>query len=512
MAYVKRHPIKSTLKKAINYVVNGDKTDVGVLVTGVNCSILPTLAEAEMNLVKKKFGKEDEILAFHFVQSFKPGEIQNPSIANKIGVELANKISGGQYKLIVGTHVDKEHIHNHIIMNSVNSITGKKYNSCVAERQKIREYSDRICKKYKLSVITPNKSNRSKSYKEWSENKKGTSWKAQIKNEIDNVIKQVKSFDEFIKVMEEKGFEVKYGNVKNIAFKAPGQQRFTRGRTIGDAYTEEAIRERIDKNLAKENVVSVDKFKSKDKREFIDFDVYRFKHKKDSLANNIALTGLIIKNMLGMGTDNNKKYQSKVNRTYAVNALRDLEKALLFVDKNSIESKEQLKSTLDKIINDTNTVKKYVSKAERRIQELNNLESLLLKVDKDAEKYKEYSKSFISKIKYKSEIKEMDNDRAILKSNNLDGPDAKNKIIKDRNTCENGIKECNKKIENYNLELKEYQDILNIASKVESKEYINKANEQNLDDIIKHSQARVEELNNESIKDNKNKEKEKEER
>lgn len=508
MAYVKQKAIKSTLKKAINYVVNDNKTDVGMLVSGINCSIYPSLAVKEMELVKKQFGKEDKILAFHFVQSFKPGEIDNASLANKIGIEFANKITKGEYKAIVATHIDKEHVHNHIIMNSVNSINGKKYHSCKEQYNQIKQYSNEITSKYNLSVITPDKSNRSKSYKEWSENKKGTSWKAQIKNQIDNIIKEVKSFDDFIAAMEEKGYEVKYKNLKNISFKAPEQQRFTRGKTIGDYYTEEAIRKRIDNNLAKNNVISTDKFKSKYKREFIDFDVYRFKHKKGSLANNIALTGLIIKNMLGMGNNNSRKYKGYVNKTYAINALKNLEKALLFVDKNNIESKDQIKIALDKIINDTNTVKKYVSKAERRIEELNSLESLLLKVDKDNEKYKEYSKSFISKIKYKTEIKEMEHDREILKSNNLDGTDAKEKVIQDRKTCENGIKEYIEKIEKYNLELKEHKEILDISAKVENKEYINKAQEQSLDDVIKQHQDRIEEINNKSLKDIKNKEKE----
>lgn len=483
MAYVKRKPISSNLKKAINYIVNGEKTDASTLVSGINCSICPTVAVKEMELVKKRFGKEDNILAFHFMQSFKPGEIKNPNLAHEIGIQFAEKFTNKEFKTIVATHIDKDHIHNHIIMNSVNSITGKKYHSCTKELWHVRGISNEITKDFGLSVITPSEENRSKSYKEWAETKKGTSWKANTKYDIDSVIKNVKSFDEFIDAMEEKGYEVKYKNLKNISFKAPGQQRFTRGKTIGNAYTEESIRKRIAENI---NRIDIHKYQSKEKREFIDFDVYRFRYKRGTLANNIALTALIIKNMISMSED--KRIRKRVNTKYAIKSLRELELALLFIDNNNDVSKESL-SKRNLILKDE------VSKADNRIKELDKLEEILIRTDEENEKYKQYTSSLMNKIKFKKQIKDIENNRSILKCNNLDNPHAKDKILEERQYKLNNIKSCEKEIENNDF-------IVDVINKVENKTYINRCEENTIDSIIESSESKSQTVS----KENKNNE------
>ena len=171
MAYVKRHPINVTLFKALDYIANDEKTDEKILITSNMCSSNEKLAFIEMNALKKQYEKEDGILGFHFVQSFKPGETDKET-AHKVGREWA-EIFLSNYQYVLSTHVDKGHIHNHIIINSV-GLDGKKYHSCINEREDIRAYSDVICRKYGLSIINNKYQNRTMSYKEWLENKNKT--------------------------------------------------------------------------------------------------------------------------------------------------------------------------------------------------------------------------------------------------------------------------------------------------------------------------------------------------
>ena len=239
MAVTKIHPIKSTLKKALDYIENPDKTEDKMLVSSFACSYETADIEFEM-LLAQAYQKGNN-LAHHLIQSFAPGEA-TPEQAHEIGRQLADEVLQGKYPYVLTTHIDKGHVHNHIIFCAVDMVNQRKYISNKQSYAYIRRTSDRLCKENGLSVVKPGQS-KGKSYAEWDAQRKGTSWKAKLKAAIDIAIPQAKDFDDFLRLMQAQGYEIKPG--KFISFRAPGQERFTRCKTLGEAYTEEAIKERI---------------------------------------------------------------------------------------------------------------------------------------------------------------------------------------------------------------------------------------------------------------------------
>ncbi len=239
MAITKLHPISSTLGKALDYISNTEKTDEGILVSGYACT--PETAYPEFEIARENAMKNNGYLAFHLIQSFAPGEVDFET-AHKIGIELADKVFKGDFQYICATHIDKGHYHNHIISNSVSFKTNKKYHSTPSNIYYLRRQSDMICKEYGLSVIKEPKE-RGKSHYERTLEKKGQSWKVLLRQTIDRAILQAKDWDEFLLIMQREKYEVKPG--KYISFRAEGQERFTRAKTIGNDYTEENIRSRI---------------------------------------------------------------------------------------------------------------------------------------------------------------------------------------------------------------------------------------------------------------------------
>ncbi|EMD17087.1 hypothetical protein HMPREF9943_00650 [Eggerthia catenaformis OT 569 = DSM 20559] len=263
MAVTKIHPIKTTLKKAIDYICNGDKTDDEIYVTTHLCS--RENAHKEFELTKKQFKSRTKTLAHHLIQSFVPEEVSFEE-AHKVGIELCEKILEGKYEYVLATHIDKDHIHNHIIFNSIDVDEGKVYHSYYDSYMNIRNQSDRLCKEHNLSVIdveTQKEINEIKRRKfvnwyDWNEDKKGKSYKSRLQFDMDRVIQKAINWEHFLKIMEQYGYEIKFG--KYIAFKQKNQQRFTRAKTIGDNYTEEKIKERI-RNKDKEIGEFIDKTK-----------------------------------------------------------------------------------------------------------------------------------------------------------------------------------------------------------------------------------------------------------
>lgn len=261
MAVTKIHPIKTTLKKAIDYICNGDKTDNEIYVTTHLCS--RENAHKEFELTKKQFSSRTNTLAHHLIQSFVPEEVSFEE-AHQVGIELCEKILEGKYEYVLATHIDKDHIHNHIIFNSIDVEEGKIYHSYYGSYMNIRNQSDRLCKEHNLSVIdqeTQREINEIKRRKfvnwyDWNEDKKGSSYKSRLQFDIDRTIKQSINWQGFLSKMESYGYEIKYG--KHIAFRSKNQQRFTRAKTIGANYTEERIKDRIlnkDKELG--NIIDI---------------------------------------------------------------------------------------------------------------------------------------------------------------------------------------------------------------------------------------------------------------
>ena len=242
MAITKTHSIKSTLNLAIQYICNPVKTDGTLLVSSFAC--LPATADIEFEWTRRQAIDKGNSLGRHIIQSFSPDDNITPEQAHEIGMKLAEQVLGGEYEFVISTHTDKGHVHNHIIFNSVSFVDYKKYHSNKYTYRNIRKASDKLCEEYGLSVIAENK-NKDKSYFEHTAYEKNTAWKAQLKQKIDTAIKRSMDFEDFLLRMELAGYEVKRG--KYISFRAQGQQRFMRSKTLGERYTEEAIIKRIQK-------------------------------------------------------------------------------------------------------------------------------------------------------------------------------------------------------------------------------------------------------------------------
>ena len=241
MAVTKIKPIKSTLKKALDYIQNPDKTDGKMLVSSFGCS--PETADIEFEFTIAQALNRGNNLAHHLIQSFEPGEVDYQK-AHEIGKQLADAVTKGQYEYVLTTHIDKGHVHNHIIFCAVNFVDYHKYNSNKRSYYGIRNMSDRLCRENGLSVVAPQKGGKGKSYAEYIAEKTGTSWKGKLKIAVDALIPQVSSFEELLSRLQAAGYEIKPG--KYVSCRVPGQERFTRLKTLGADYTEEAIRERIE--------------------------------------------------------------------------------------------------------------------------------------------------------------------------------------------------------------------------------------------------------------------------
>ena len=241
------------LSDVIDYAARPDKTTEALdsesvpvlrqLVSGINC--LPATARDEMLAVKKRFGKEGGVVAYHGYQSFAPGEA-TPEMAHEIGVKLARKLWGEKYQVLVATHLDKEnHLHNHFVVNTVSFIDGIRYHRTGKDYYEMRTVSDALCREYGLSVVEKPQPGKTMHYGEWrAEQEQRPTWRGLIRSEIDGLIRESVSEKQFYYLLRQKGYAVKFG--KDISVRPPGKERFVRlARNFGEAYTEDGIRRRI---------------------------------------------------------------------------------------------------------------------------------------------------------------------------------------------------------------------------------------------------------------------------
>ena len=332
MAVTKIHPIKSTLKKALDYIENPDKTDEKLFVSSYGCSY--ETADIEFQMLLDQALKKGNNLAHHLIQAFEPGET-TPEQAHEIGRQLADEVLGGKYPYVITTHIDKGHLHNHIIFCAVDMANQRKYISNRQSYAYIRRTNDRLCREHGLSVVMPGK-DKGKRYAEWDAQRKGKSWKAKLKTAIDAAIPQARDFDSFLRLMEAQGYEMKRG--KFISFRSPGQERFTRCKTLGVDYTEEAITRRI-KGLA------VDR------------------GPKRKVEQGISLR---------IEIENNIKAQQSAGyaRWAKLYNLKQAAKALNFLTEHQIESYESLESRLDEISTANDEAAAALKAVERRLGEM----------------------------------------------------------------------------------------------------------------------------------------------
>ena len=254
MAYDKIIPIRSRLDHCVNYVVNEAKTSLsatldyvgsepkaGHFVTGLNCE--PETAFGEMQVTKRRWDKRKGILGYHIIHAYAPGEV-TPEQAHRAGVEFAQRLLGDRYEVVVATHLDRDHLHCHIVFNSVSFVDGKRYrNDFKAYFGDIRETSNEVSKEYGLSVIEPE--GRGKHYGEWDAERRGKpTIRGIIRDDIDAIVSKSYTYKSFLSLLRQSGYEVKTG-VKYTAVKPPGGSRFIRLASLGAGYTEEDIIARL---------------------------------------------------------------------------------------------------------------------------------------------------------------------------------------------------------------------------------------------------------------------------
>ena len=254
MPYCKSVAVHRNVKQALTYILNPDKTDERVLTISLNCMTEPEYAYTQMKTVYEQYARrsyddppsksgKSPVKAIHYIMSFADSEGVTPELAHKIGMAFVRKMFGDDVQAVIATHVNTDHIHNHILINSY-SITGKRFYDNKASVRKMREVTNGVCRAFGVEpALNFENEGRSISYSEWQHKKKGTSWKEHIRQAIDTLIPSVSSFDDLLAELERQGFTIKRD--KNILIKAPGQQRSVSLWKLGEDYTEESINARI---------------------------------------------------------------------------------------------------------------------------------------------------------------------------------------------------------------------------------------------------------------------------
>ena len=244
------NPEKTDLMNLLRYAtqqrkttVQEEGTPVKQLVTGIHCA--PATARQEMQAVKKRFGKEKGVIAYHGYQSFAPGEC-TPELAHEIGVKLARQLWGDRYQVLVATHLDREnHLHSHFVINTVSFVDGKKFYRSGRDYRAMREASDALCREYGLSIIENPQPGKTKHYAEHRAEQNGKpTWRSLIKRDVDAALRQSMTERQFFHALQGMGYEVKVG--ADISVRPKGKERFFRlGRNLGENYTPTGIRRQL---------------------------------------------------------------------------------------------------------------------------------------------------------------------------------------------------------------------------------------------------------------------------
>ena len=338
------------------------------------------------------------VLAIYLIQSFLPGET-TPEMAHQIGMKLCKKIVKDEYEFVLSTHIDKEHILNHIIFNNVNMVTGRCYQSNKKSYHQIRYQSDKLCKENNLSVIDEFYESYKKKYKingkSWYENeqaKRGTSWKSRLQFDIDRMIKLSKNWDEFLKKMAELGYEIKYG--KHIAFKPTDKARFTRAKTIGEDYTEERLKERISERV------------------YI---------KSSAIQKRIG-------NVIDMSTNTKVKESKGYEYWTTKHNLNTMAESVIFLRKQGIKSVKQLDEYIQKAADERQNLQDKIKPIDKKMQELSTTMEQVHTVKKYRACYKDYKANPSDKAffeEYKAQITIYENAHSELKKSYSKLPNSK---------------------------------------------------------------------------------------
>lgn len=363
------HPIYSTSSRAVEYIINPDKTDDGLLTYSYACDV--NNIDEDFEKIRNAGTGKGYVLAQHIHQSFQGKEV-SPEIALQCGIELADKFLKGNYQYVVATHINTNNIHNHIIFNNISFDNFRSFeyqdnrNKCAWKN--LRKLNDEICKEHNLNVIINPQEKSGKCYYEWQQDCKGKSWKSKLRFAIDNAIMESSSFDNFLKVLEGKNIECKYTpqNVIKIKFRMKGQERFARGRTLGWYYDEPQIRKRIEQyNLLKNGILD-----RTVKTNLINTNVFQ--------TNKGLLRWAEVKNM------------------------KEVSKMINFLTTHNFSSEKDIENTQTSKYNDRMIIVQNLNIIQNKIDDLSDVIKLLRTYKKYKGIHYEYTNS-INKIKYKKD-------------------------------------------------------------------------------------------------------------
>ena len=341
------------LKRSLDYVMNPEKTQDGRLVGAINCQV--DSAFEQMKATKRKFGKVDKRQGYHIILSFKEDEV-NPDTAFEITRRFVEEYLGKSYEAVYVVHDNTAHVHSHIVFNSVSFVDGKKYRYEKGDWAKyIQPITNKLCQEYGLSIIDVDDGSKEKeheSYKDWSEYREGSFvWADMIKRDLDSCILQAGNYEQFLELLSDKGYEVKQG--KYLAVKPQGMTRFRRCKTLGDMYSDEVIRERIEKediSFYREQQKEVQPVLCKCK-------VRRYRRAKMS-----GLQKRYYAKLYRIGKLKKKPYSQVWKYKDDIRKMHKLQEQYLFLVRHKIESAEELVSVLDNLTDKKKEASKEKSK------------------------------------------------------------------------------------------------------------------------------------------------------
>lgn len=431
MAYTKIHAIKATVNKAIDYICNPQKTDEKLLISSFACS--PETAAIDFKYTLAHTSQHDENKAYHLIQSFLPGEVSFDK-AHLIGQELADKVLESKYSYVLTTHIDKGHVHNHIIFCAADNMEHNKYHDCKQTYYRIRKLSDKLCAEHNLSIIKPS-GERGKSYKEWQASQTSTSWKTQLQKDINASIKAASTYNEFLALLSAKGYEIKgetFGEdaAKYIAFRPIGHERFARGsvKILGKEYTKERIKERINQKRTRKTSLPVRNYTS---QKLIDTTDEKFQ------------------NSAGLQRWANLENLKIASQTYnEVNSILDLEQKIATLNETR-KSAKQTVVTLERKMKSLAEIIKYA-------EQYKNNRSFQLRYQKAKDPdafFRKYESQLIlydgaKRILEQSGINPSSCNIEKLKSEYQALSSQKSELTATYRGCEKDVKELNRKLEN----------------------------------------------------------------
>ena len=370
------------LKRALDYVMNPEKTQRGRLVGAVNCQA--DMAFEQMMDTKKQFGKTDKRQGYHIILSFKEDEVE-PDRAFEITQKFVAEYLGDAYEAVFVVHDNTDHVHSHIVFNSVSFVDGKKYRYEKGDWAKyIQPITNKLCQEYGLSIIDVedgSKEKKHENYKDWSEYREGSFvWADMIKRDLDACILQANDFSGFLELLSEKGYEVKQG--KYLAVRPQGMTRFRRCKTLGENYSQEAIVERI----AKEDLSFYQSQNEEKQAAIVKCYVKRYHRAKMS-----GLQKRYYAKLYRIGKLKKKPYSQVWKYKDDIRKMHKLQEEYLFLVNHDIHSAEELVS----VISSLTDKRKEVSAEKSRIYKARERSRELFDIADDMKELEPAEKSFL---------------------------------------------------------------------------------------------------------------------